>query len=63
MVDRFLELGLGSSWKSGVTETVLGIMKSIRRGNSALAKRKYSNAEVCQIMNDVRESLGLEPKV
>ena len=63
MIDRFLELGLGSSWKSGVAESVMGIMKGIQRGKSAIQKRKYSNAEVCSIMNDVRESLKLERQV
>lgn len=63
LTDNFMELGLGASWKSGASDTVLNIMKGIRRGRKGGFFRKLSNGQIAAIMNNTRESLGLLRKV
>lgn len=58
-----LELALSAAWKTGVTESVMNIMKGIRRGSPGIIKTKHSNAEIFNIINDCRESLDLFRKV
>lgn len=60
-LNGFLELGLGATWSSGVSEPVVNIMKGIRRGRrGGLEKSKLSNSEVVAIINNIRTKLNME---
>eukprot|EP00873_Tetraselmis_striata_P000888 jgi/Tetstr1/421152/TSEL_012195.t1 len=57
-MDSMLELALGTAWRSGVTETVMAIMKGLRRGHRHTHVH-LTDAQVLSMVNAIRECLQL----